>query len=556
MFEAEGYTKVSTIIMSYLFSIPKNNKEIFLNPSYVEIPGLIGLNREKYLSYNFDINGVPFSKFREQARSETLKKAGEYTDRMLSICSKLNISNNSNHLNLSQDKPIILAGHAPVLAHPGVLIKNSLVSSIAKDVNGIGVNMVVDNDVCHENWLNIPNINELNPTIEKIEFISGQHGRAFEEIIHNGPTQFVELKKKVLNTIHNPEMKKAFSEFIDIVIRLCEETQSLSELFTYARHAYMQRFSINNLEIPVSLLSETGPFLDFFLHIARNIENFVDIYNAKLEEYRKQHKIRSKANPLPDLERKGGVIEMPFWIWRENGQREKLHASVAPNSQVDMVYNNEIIANLDFQSNGASSDNIVKMNNLRNSGIKIRPKAIVNTMYARLFVSDLFIHGIGGAKYDLITDSIVRGFFGIGSPAYAVASATLHLPYKPYDVSPEDDKGLKHAIKDMGHHPGKYATGKNTMDAEMQSMADEKEKLITTEAHNKIERSQIFNRLKQINKLTKEKIKPFIDVKEKELEQIKKKLHYNSIVTNREYPFCIYPETMQREIFSCQDMFC
>mgnify|MGYP003676833614 CR=1 FL=1 len=49
-------------------------------------------------------------------------------------------------------------------------------------------------------------------------------------------------------------------------------------------------------------------------------------------------------------------------------------------------------------------------------------------MYLRLMVSDLFLHGIGGGKYDQLTDAIVREFFGIEPTPMAVATATLHLP--------------------------------------------------------------------------------------------------------------------------------
>ncbi len=49
-------------------------------------------------------------------------------------------------------------------------------------------------------------------------------------------------------------------------------------------------------------------------------------------------------------------------------------------------------------------------------------------MFARLVLSDVFIHGIGGAKYDQLTDAIVRRFFGVEPPGYLVATATLKLP--------------------------------------------------------------------------------------------------------------------------------
>jgi len=167
-----------------------------------------------------------------------------------------------------------------------------------------------------------------------------------------------------------------------------------------------------------------------------------------------------------------------------------------------------------------------------------------------MFFSDLFIHGVGGAKYDLITDEIIRTFFGVEPPGYAMITATLCLPYKPHYVSSEEVRKLKHIIKDMNYNPERYASGKIMEDAEMKSMVNEKKRLITAEMHNGEEKHRTFSRLKQLNSLMKEKIEPLIEEREKETEEVEKKLIYNSIVTNREYPFCIYPESMLRELFS------
>ena len=37
-------------------------------------------------------------------------------------------------------------------------------------------------------------------------------------------------------------------------------------------------------------------------------------------------------------------------------------------------------------------------------GVKIRSRALITTLWARLVLGDLFLHGIGGAKYDQVTD--------------------------------------------------------------------------------------------------------------------------------------------------------
>ena len=104
------------------FTTPKENREIFIKPAYDDIPGLINLNKERFQSYGFEINGILFSRFRKQVRSETLKKAGEYTEKLQSLCSKLNITEAQRmHLLLMifilLKMTIIQTGHSPALAY-------------------------------------------------------------------------------------------------------------------------------------------------------------------------------------------------------------------------------------------------------------------------------------------------------------------------------------------------------------------------------------------------------------------------------------------------------
>ena len=63
--------------------------------------------------------------------------------------------------------------------------------------------------------------------------------------------------------------------------------------------------------------------------------------------------------------------------------------------------------------------------------MKIRSRALITTLWARLALGDLFLHGIGGAKYDQVTDRLIERFFGLQPPGIMVLSATLHLPVAP-----------------------------------------------------------------------------------------------------------------------------
>jgi hypothetical protein len=535
------------------FTTPKKNREIFINPAYDDIPRLIDVNKKRFQSYDFNISGIPFSQYREQVRSETLKDARKYTEKIWSLCSKLNIAGTENLFytndSYTQKKDIIQTGHSPALAHPGVLIKHCLVNSIAKKVNGIGINMVVDNDASNDNCLNIPDINGQDSSAERIDFLPGLRNLAFEEIRYIDSTQLPAFKESVLKSLHNPDMMKTFEDFMNAVIKFSGETLQFSDLFTFARHVFLTRFGISNLEVPVSLISETDTFLNFFLHITANARCFVDIYNAKLREYRTLKKISSKVNPLPDLMKKEFVVEMPFWVWEEGEQRKSLFASVANGSRISIICEDKIVEDFNFGEGNRSTENLKRLKALISKGIKIRPKAIANTMYSRMFFSDLFIHGIGGAKYDQVTDRIIREFFDVEPPEYATISATLHLPYKPFDASKKDVTALKHIIKDMGYNPDRYASEQIMKNAGMKSLINEKKELLAKESNDTKEKHLTFDRIKQLNSLMKDKISPLIKEKENEMEDVEKKLRYNSIVTNRDYPFCLYPESMLRELF-------
>src|SRR5262249_26712737 len=93
---------------------------------------------------------------------------------------------------------------------------------------------------------------------------------------------------------------------------------------------------------------------------------------------------------------------------------------------------------------------------LERHGLKVRPRALTNTLFARLFLCDLFVHGIGGGKYDGLTDEIVRLFYGIEAPEFLVLSATLLLPISTYPARPDGCRRLALELRDLHWNPQRY----------------------------------------------------------------------------------------------------
>ncbi len=101
-----------------------------------------------------------------------------------------------------------------------------------------------------------------------------------------------------------------------------------------------------------------------------------------------------------------------------------------------------------------------------NSGVYLRPRALLTTMYLRLFVADLFVHGIGGGKYDQLTNGIIREFAGIDPPPMAVATATLQLTdLLGGDVHRASD--LDEAIRELEHKQWQWKYNADQFEEEM-----------------------------------------------------------------------------------------
>jgi hypothetical protein len=65
---------------------------------------------------------------------------------------------------------------------------------------------------------------------------------------------------------------------------------------------------------------------------------------------------------------------------------------------------------------------------LRRNDIRLSPRALTLTMLLRLLVADQFVHGIGGGRYDQVTDALISRHFKLEPPRFAVTTATLYFP--------------------------------------------------------------------------------------------------------------------------------
>jgi hypothetical protein len=126
------------------------------------------------------------------------------------------------------------------------------------------------------------------------------------------------------------------------------------------------------------------------------------------------------------------------------------------------------------------------LSRMEEHAIRFRPRAIITTLVSRMLVADVFVHGIGGAAYDQITDEIVRRLTGCDPPRYAMVSGTLRLPaaavYEgPARLDPEAQLAdVNRLLRDLEFHPERHLQPLDGQPDEVRDLVAEKWRWIET----------------------------------------------------------------------------
>src|SRR5690606_34281182 len=144
-------------------------------------------------------------------------------------------------------------------------------------------------------------------------------------------------------------------------------------------------------------LCETDPFRWFASAIFAHAGRFRQIHNDLLAEFRRVNGVRSQTHPVPALVQNGPWMELPFWVWREDDTTRRRLFVRQDGREVELSDGNEPFARLPLAPEMDACCAVEALRELTGRGVRLRTRALTTTLFARLCLSDLFIHGIGGA---------------------------------------------------------------------------------------------------------------------------------------------------------------
>lgn len=420
---------------------------------------------------------------------------------------------------------LVVTGHQPVLAHPGILVKNLLVAALAGRLEaGLGLNLVVDYDTAAELSAPVPCRQDGRLGLRSVPLAAVGYGRPFCQTPpppEEGWERFRRQVDELLASLgpDGEALRARFARFARLARAApLAGARHLAEWVSALRHRWEAEALGEGacyLEVPMEELADTRPFRLFFAHIALQAETFAPLYNDILARYRQARRIRSRANPFPDLAVAGRRVELPFWLLTPGVRRRALHVQ-RDGAAVVLSTADGPVTRLPARS----ADELAEA--LEREGLAIRPRAAALTLFVRLFLADVFVHGVGGARYDRVTDALIARFFGVRPPRYAVASASLTLEMGSSSGPDDEVARLRRQLRDLRFNPQRFvpqALTSSGQPEELQRLALEKERLIVQIQQPGAPKRELTRRIEEVNARLYEALAPVRETIEARLRQ-------------------------------------
>jgi hypothetical protein len=517
---------------------PRGDREVLALPPLDSVAALLSAT-DRAARCAYDVQGRSLCDVSTQARHELVDAARQYT---------------ATYRNASAQPAtdrILLAGHQPQLFHPGVWYKNFALARLAQQHQATAVNLVIDSDTLKDATLRVPGGSVEQPVVRVIPFDDATGEVPFGRRTIRNRRVFENFGRAAGDWLRPLVANPLLNMFWPKVVARSRETDNLGECLAQARHQVEGEWGSETLELPQGRVCRFESFYWFVAHLLAHLPRFVEVYNDAVLAYRRLHGIRSANHPVPELSRDEEWLEAPFWLTcgTQAGRRHLFVRRRADELVLSDRQRMEVTVPVaeDRDASGA----VEALAELDARGVQLQTRALTTTLFARLFLGDLFIHGIGGGKYDQLTDDLIRRFFGLQRPPFMVLSATLYLPVGATAGNGGDGREAQQRLRELEFHPERYLDlGQLSADdaQRVDELVSAKRRWIETlqTPENARERCRT---IRGVN----EALQPWLADARRQLlarrEQAARRSRAEAVLRWREYAFCLYPEETLREFY-------
>ncbi len=496
---------------------PSRNGDVLIEPGFSSFGKMVESNMTRAQGYDFLVCGVPYRDYRRVVREGN---------------------------DLPTDRPALAMGHQPEFYHCGVWAKSVVCQGLAETLGAEGVNVMIDHDKIRSPYLQVPVVESGRVCVKHIPIQERVAAAVYEQMPCWSGDDVDRFARQLEEACGGANDSSLMAPFLDIFSQAKAPRDWVSQYVFATRHV--------DRSFGIALRYLRAGQIDFgcyYADLINNARRFANSYNAALATYRLNKRIKGTRHPIPDLHVDGEKVELPLWITDTQGLRRRLHVGDGA-GRIQICADREVLESYsgsDFESwNTAEAclDDLATTHQLR-------PRALAFTIWARLFLSDFFIHGIGGAKYDQIADLIIEDYFGIEPPKFSCVSATMWLDLPRYEVKRDDLLGVRRGLRDTRYNPQRYAVDSEAareLILEREQLVRESLRLRREAPRDRVARSGAFQALRSLNeRLVGYCAVQLVDAGERSA-MLEWQLKSNVFANSREYSYCLFPRARLVEL--------
>lgn len=508
--------------MSRVLRAPATDRTAVIVPAWDQLPRLVTANQQWF--------DATWRTQRTEAQHVLLSAACDYTAWLT-----------GQSPTLPTMVPLIVGGHQPELFHPGVWAKNFAIGRLAEQCGGVSLHLVVDHDVLHRRGIDTLAGTLAAPHRAWEPFDAPSEPQPWEEARVLDPHLLRSFAERIERRQQPWGIRPLVREAWPHALEMAQRSESLVAVLTAARHAVEAQWGTRNLELPVSRLCTTLPFLQFTAELISRCAEVAEHYNAVVRAYRKSHRIRSRSHPVADLRVDQDEIELPLRIWPAGAtQRQRLFAGRRGRVWVLRDEQQELCATPETRLVEALED-------LQTRGYRLRPRALTLTLFTRMWLADLFVHGLGGALYDEMTDALASRLYGTPPPPYLTITATVWLPLAGRQPLPADLPAQCAAIRQqlwrLRHNPQQFLEPSDPLVVEKSQLLREPPPAL------RAARRRRYLRLREINQQLSARLQPLRDELLQTLATLEHQRAAERLLTHREFSWVLFPEETLRSFY-------
>jgi len=509
---------------------PAEDFGVLASPSMSQWGELARSNARLMRHQGVSIGGVRVPELRRRARADFLETSAAF-----------GCGPGTKDVSHTSDLLWFMTGHQPELYHPGVWAKNLAVSAIARAHGGLGGNLVADTDQIKSSSVRVVSGSLETPRIVQVPFDAVDDGRPFEAWkVRDEP-----IFRAFADSVRSADVALPPDPLLDTFWpKACSiDSESGSRRFTIARSEIEKSWGFGLVESPMGLWSETESVARLFLAILKDLPKFHAVHQEKLTAYRRERKIHSRNHPVADLTRDGEWWEAPFWVWRDAAPLRKKFWVRHLDGGGKLVFRIEgeqaELATFAFEGGRIDDRSIDRWKSLSAEGVRIRPRALVTTALCRILLTDLFVHGIGGAIYDVLGDAVFGEFFGMAMPRYAVLTATLRLQDFPSSQARAERDAQIRASRWLRWQAERIRPD----EPGIQELFERKRAWLAYPHKERSDRRLRASQLRRVNREIGKVLEADISDTDARIERMSQKTESEAIVRSREYSILLHSET-------------